>query len=63
MPSTRHSAEAVHDLLTREGFAHGDISAVFDSMVNAGLELDQPDDGYVLTDAEVDLLREQLSDQ
>lgn len=35
-------AQAV-DVLTREGYAHADVLAALDSLITAGLQLDQPD--------------------
>ena len=47
-------------MLADEGYAVADVEAAIDSMIAAGLELDQPDEGLVLTGTEVDLLRDQL---
>ncbi len=48
-------------MLVREGYASSDVLAVLDSLIDAGLELDQPDEGYLLTDDEVSLVRVQLN--
>jgi hypothetical protein len=54
-------AQAAIDALVTEGHPRDDVQAAFDSMVDAGFQLDQPDEGYVLTPGEVDVLREQLA--
>jgi hypothetical protein len=55
------SATDVINRMVAEGYAYEDVQAVFDSMVDAGLEIDeQPDDGYVLTAEEVEMLYDQV---
>jgi hypothetical protein len=44
-----------------QGHHLADITAALDSLVDAGLELDQPDNDWLLTDAEVGVLRDQLT--
>ena len=47
-------------LLVTEGFDRADVEAVIDSLINAGLELGQPDQGTLISNAEVGVLRDQL---
>lgn len=47
--------------LVNEGYDRADVVAVIDSLINAGLELDQPDDATMLTAGELDLVRTQLA--
>jgi hypothetical protein len=56
-----YTADQAVAILTGEGFDIADVNAAFDSMVDAGFELAQPDDGYILTAVEVDVLRDQLN--
>lgn len=44
--------------LTAEGYDRGDVTAAIDSLIDAGLDAEQPDTHTVLTAAEVDLVRE-----
>lgn len=49
-------------ILVDEGYEHIEVLAAIDSLVDAGLDLPQPEDGYLLTAAELDVLRRQLVD-
>jgi prevent-host-death family protein len=57
---TYNTTEAVRTL-TSEGFSRADVQTAVDSLIDAGLELPQPDDGYEFTEGEVDVLRDQLA--
>lgn len=61
MTTQTYTAEQAVNTLVAEGHDRAAVTAAFDSLVDAGLELDQPDEGYLLTAAEVDVLRDQLS--
>lgn len=55
------TAETALTTLTAEGHDRADVLAAIDSLIDAGLELDQPEQGgYVLTAGEVDVLRDHL---
>lgn len=50
------------EALTAEGYSREAVEALIDQVVTAGLEItDQPDNGVILTAAEVDVIRAQLS--
>ena len=55
-------AKVVADMLVGEGLNRADVLAVIDSLIDAGLELDQPDTGTVLSQPEVGVLRAQLTE-
>ena len=54
------TVEQAIDRLTAQGHAEADVVAVVDALIAAGLELEQPDDGTVLTEGEVELVRADL---
>jgi hypothetical protein len=56
-----YTAEQTVTTLTCEGYPEADVLAAIDSLIEAGLELDQPDDGRIISAAEVDVLRAQLN--
>lgn len=56
-----YTADDALAVLVAEGHHTNDVHAAIDSLIDAGLELDQPDDGHVISAAELDLLREQLA--
>lgn len=58
---TTYTTEQAITILTREGHDRADVEAAFNSLVDAGFELDQPDEDYLLTGDEVDVLRDQLT--
>lgn len=59
MASTYTADQAV-DTLTAEGFAQEDVMSAINSMVAyASLDLVQPDDGWVFSDDELNVLRDQ----
>jgi hypothetical protein len=61
MTTTQGTAAAqVIDRMVAEGHDRADVQAAFDSMADAGFELDQPDDGYVLSEDEVEMLYDQV---
>ena len=51
------TADDVTDILSDEGYPEADVIAAIDSLVDAGLSLIQPDDGWLLTGEELDMLR------
>jgi hypothetical protein len=59
--TTTYTTDQAINTLVNEGFSSFDAEAAFNSLVDAGLDLDQPDDGYVITSAELDVLRAQLN--
>jgi hypothetical protein len=60
--TTTYTTSTVHDILTAEGHDGAVVDAALNSMVDAGFELPQPDEGdYILTEDELGLLREQLA--
>jgi len=61
MTTTQHTSSQALTVLTAEGHTTDNVHAAIDSMIDAGLELDQPDDGYVFTAAEMGVLRDQLA--
>ena len=54
------SATEVINRMVAEGHDLDDVQAVFDSLVEAGLELEQPEEGWVLTGDEVEVLYDQV---
>jgi|GEM_PF-3751675 len=54
------TVEAAANQLVAEGYARDDVVAAIDSLIDAGLSLDQPDEGYVITGDELGVLRAQL---
>ncbi|MBX6360057.1 MAG: hypothetical protein IRZ03_08255 [Acidobacterium ailaaui] len=55
------TAEEAVESLVGEGFDRADVIAVIDSLINSGeFQLPQPDDGWVFTEGELDLARDQL---
>lgn len=56
-----HAAEQVFVDLVADGWDRDDVSTAIDSLIEAGLDADQPDDGHVLTDDEIDVVRDQLT--
>ena len=55
------TATAAVETLVAEGYTRADVLAAVDSLIDAGLELNQPDEGdTVLTEDEVQVLRDQL---
>lgn len=58
----RITAEDAINTLVSEGHDRDDAVAAFDSLIDAGLELAQPDDGCVITPEELDVLRDQLNE-
>ena len=54
------TAEQAVEILTAEGYAKDDVVAVIDSLIDAGLDLPQPDEGTVISNGEMQVLREQL---
>lgn len=60
-----YTAEQAVEELVYAGYDRDDVGAVVDSLIDAGLELPQPDDDddaqYVLTAEEVELVRTQLA--
>ncbi|WP_190824721.1 hypothetical protein [Saccharopolyspora pogona] len=55
------TAEQAVTTLTAEGHDRADVVAAIDSLIVAGLELPQPDEGTVISDAEMQVLRDQLA--
>jgi prevent-host-death family protein len=55
------TADAAVTALVSEGHDRADVVAAIDSLINAGLDLEQPDDGTILSYGELDVLREQLA--
>jgi hypothetical protein len=56
-----YTTRQAFDTLTAEGYRPQDVDDALNSMVGAGFELPQPDEGdYVLTIAELVVLRDQL---
>ena len=51
------------DLLLTEGHVARDVSQELNALVASGLALSQPPDGWLLTDDELNLLRERLQEQ
>lgn len=47
--------------LTAEGYGQGDVTAAIGSLIDAGLDAEQPDTHTVLTAAEVGVIREQVA--
>jgi hypothetical protein len=58
--STYTVSQAIDRLIT-EGFERADINATLNSLIEAGLELPQPDDNYVLGESDMSVLRDQLN--
>lgn len=58
---TTITAQDLHDQLVDEGHDPDQVTSVIDQCIAAGLELDQPDDGCVLSAGEVDVIRAQLA--
>lgn len=58
---TTYTDQQVVETLLTEGYTPEDVDAAIDSMITAGLVLEQPDEGYLFTAGELDLLRKQLS--
>jgi len=54
------TAEQTVTTLTAEGNPEADILAAIDSLIESGLELDQPENGRIFSAGEVDVLRDQL---
>lgn len=56
-----YTAEQAESFLRNQGYDRKDVRAAIDSLIDAGLEIgDQPDYGWLLTDAEIGVLRDQL---
>jgi hypothetical protein len=51
------------DLLLTEGHVASDVTQEMNVLIASGLALDQPPDGWLLTDEELALLRERLREQ
>lgn len=56
-----HAAEQVFVDLVADGWDRDDVATAIDSLIASGLDADQPDDGHVLTDDEIDVVRDQLT--
>lgn len=54
------TTDDVVEILVAEGYARPDVLAAIDSLITAGLELPQSDDGYRITGDELQVLRNQL---
>lgn len=61
MNATTFTYQAATDLLVTEGYDRDDVTALLDSVINAGLELDQPDEGTLFSADELDTVREELN--
>lgn len=61
MSETELTTDQVVAILVSEGHEPADVVAAIDSLINAGLELDQPEEGRAFTTGEVDVLRDQLT--
>ena len=54
------TADQAVAILIGEGYDRAVVLAAVDSLIVAGLDAEQPDDGTLLTAGELDVLREQL---